>query len=307
MSDTSTHGLGLCFQIPFLINYLGCLTGTSDLVRRVPLLLVRNHQARLIGAAGRIQSMGVKTERRTAMSNQTIDGAALQSDQWAASLEAGQGSDARLLAAAKTGHSVAFGELFNRNKRRIFHLAQRIMRNHEDAEDVLQEAFQLAFVHLRDFNGGARFSTWLSRIAINVALMKLRKKARKVEVSMDEHSESDDMSFREAVTDSALNPEQDCLRQERARILREALAELRPNARRVLEQYELEGRSMKEIAEGMGISVGAVKTRIFHARPKIRRELDQYFIKSADRRKRLRFATPSNWVSSGRELRTALG
>jgi RNA polymerase sigma-70 factor (ECF subfamily) len=167
------------------------------------------------------------------------------------------------------------------------------MRSHEDAEDVVQEAFQLAFVHLHDFQGGARFSTWLSRIAINVALMKLRKKARKVEISIDEHSESDDKTFRDAVTDSALNPEQDCLRQERSRMLREALAELRPNARRVLELYELEGRSMKEIAAGMGISVAAVKARIFHARPKMRRELGQYFIKRAERRKRLRLGSAS--------------
>jgi RNA polymerase sigma-70 factor (ECF subfamily) len=227
------------------------------------------------------------------MSLQTLDGAALQSNQWTVDLDAGQDSDARLLADAKSGHSVAFGELYNRYKRRIFRLAQRIMRNHEDAEDVVQEAFQLAFVHLHDFQGGARFSTWLSRIAINVALMKLRKKARKVETSIDEHSESDDKSFRDAVTDSALNPEQDCLRQERSRMLKEALAELRPNARRVLELYELQGRSMKEIAAGMGISVAAVKARIFHARPKMRRELDQYFIKRAERRKRLRFSTAS--------------
>ncbi|HEX7697835.1 MAG TPA: sigma-70 family RNA polymerase sigma factor [Candidatus Acidoferrum sp.] len=227
------------------------------------------------------------------MSLQTLDGAALQNDRWAGDLEAGQGNDARLLAAVKSGHSVAFGELFNRYKRRIFHLSRRIMRNHEDAEDVVQEAFQLALVHLHDFQGDARFSTWLSRIAINVALMKLRKKARKAETSIDEHSESDDMSFRDAVTDSAPNPEQDCLRQERSRMLREALAELRPNARRVLELYELEGRSMKEIAAGMGISVAAVKARIFHARPKMRRELDQYFIKRADRRKRLRLGSAS--------------
>lgn len=277
-------------------------TATSG-ATKVP---VNNHQAHLIGAAGRIGSMGMKTERRRAISTQTLDGAALQSDQWAVDLEAGQGSDARLLAAAKSGHSVAFGELFNRYKRRIFHLAQRIMRSHEDAEDVVQEAFQLAFVHLHDFKGGARFSTWLSRIAINVALMKLRKKARKVEISIDEHSESDDMSLRYAVTDLALNPEQDCIRQERSRILREALAELRPNARGVLELYELEGRSMKEIAEGMGISVAAVKARIFHARPKMRHELDQYLIKRAERRKRLRFGTACTWESSGRELRTAL-
>jgi RNA polymerase sigma-70 factor (ECF subfamily) len=181
------------------------------------------------------------------------------------------------------------------------------MRNHEDAEDVVQEAFQLAFVHLHDFQGGARFSTWLSRIAINVALMKLRKKARKVEISIDEKSESDDMSFRDAVTDVALNPEQGCLREERSRILREALAELRPNARRVLELYELEGRSMKEIAVRLGISVAAVKARLFHARPKIRHELDQYFIKKAERRKRLRFGTARTWKSGSRELQTVLG
>ncbi len=240
------------------------------------------------------------------MSIQMLDGAALQGNQWAAELEAGPGSDARLLAAAKSGHSVAFGELFNRYKRRIFHLTQRIVRNHEDAEDVVQEAFQQAFVHLQDFEGGARFSTWLSRIAINVALMKLRKKTRKVEVSIDEHSESEDLSFRDAVTDLAPNPEQHCLRKERSRILREALAELRPNARRVLELYELEGRSMKEIAAGMGISVTAVKARIFQARPKMRYELDQYFIKRAERRKRLRFRTPGNGESSRRELRAAL-
>ncbi len=194
-----------------------------------------------------------------------------------------------------------------KTQRRSFHLAQRIMRNHEDAEDVVQEAFQLAFVHLHDFQGGARFSTWLSRIAINVALMKLRKKARKVEISIDEKSESDDMSFRDAVTDVALNPEQGCLREERSRILREALAELRPNARRVLELYELEGRSMKEIAVRLGISVAAVKARLFHARPKIRHELDQYFIKKAERRKRLRFGTARTWKSGSRELQTVLG
>jgi RNA polymerase sigma-70 factor, ECF subfamily len=254
---------------------------------------VNDHQAHLIGVTGRIGSTGMKTERRRAMSRQKLDGAAQPNDRWAVDLEAGQSNDARLLAAAKSGHSGAFGELFNCYKQRVFHLSQRIMRNHEDSEDVVQEAFQLAFVHLHDFQGDARFSTWLSRIAINVALMKLRKKARKVETSIDEHSESHDPSFRDAVTDSALNPEQDCLRQERSRMLREALAELRPNARRVLELYELEGRSMKEIAADMGISVAAVKARIFHAWPKMRRELDQYFIKRAERRKRSRFGTAS--------------
>ena len=240
------------------------------------------------------------------MSMQTLEETPLLSQHPPVDMPAGIGSDARLLAAALNGHSGAFGEIFTQYKRRIFHLAQRIMRNHEDAEDVVQEAFQLAFVHLHDFKGGSQFSTWLSRIAINVALMKLRKRARKVEISIDE-SESDEISLKDSVPDLAPNPEQDCLRAEKTRMLREALAELRPNARRVLELYELEGRSMKEIAETMGISVAAVKARIFHARPKMRRELEQYFVKKAERRNRLRFSTTSSWNSGGRQLRTAIG
>src|ERR1700730_3671239 len=264
-----------------------------------------DHRAHPIGAGRRMGSMEMKTETRTGMSIQTLDGATLRNNYWADDLKAGQDGDAWLLAAAKSGHSAAFGELYHRLKRRVFHLAQRIMRNHEDAEDALQEAFQLAFVHLHDFQGDARFSTWLSRIAINVALMKLRKKARKVEISIDEHSESDDMSIQDTVPDLALNPEQDCLLRERSRILRKALAELRPSARRVLELYELEGRSMREIAEGLGISVAALKARIFHARPKMRRKLDPYFLKRAERRKSLRFGPASTWESTGRGLCTA--
>src|SRR3981189_640672 len=143
--------------------------------------------------------MGMKTERRGAMSMQTLGAAALQSNHWTVDLEGGQDSDARLLAAAMTGHSVAFGELFNRYRRRIFHLAQRIMRNHEDAEDVVQEAFQLAFDQLRDFKGGSRFSTWLSRIAINVAMLKNVPDIGRADQRISEQSESEDMSFRNAV------------------------------------------------------------------------------------------------------------
>jgi RNA polymerase sigma-70 factor (ECF subfamily) len=250
---------------------------------------------------------GMKTESQKEMSTQIFDEVrALQSGQWSVDLEDENDSDTQLLTAAKKGHAVAFGELFSRYKRRIFYIAQRIMRNHEDAEDVLQEAFQLAYVHLQDFKGDARFSTWLSRIAINVALMKLRKKWRKVEVSIDEQSESQTTSFLDAVTDLAPNPEQDCLRQERSRIVREALAELRPSAQRVLEMYEMEGRSMKEIAASLGISVAAVKARIFHARPKMRHELDQYFVRRAERRKRSHFETTSSWRAGGVALRSAL-
>jgi RNA polymerase sigma-70 factor, ECF subfamily len=227
-------------------------------------------------------------QRRRAMPIEIVDGAAHLNDlNYQRTAERGVGqllSDDHLLAAAKSNDSLAFGELFNRHKRRMFRLARRILQNREDAEDVVQEAFLLAFIHLRDFQGGARFSTWLSRITINAALMKLRKKTRRVEISIDEDSESGDFSFRHALTDSSPNPEEDCMRQEASGVLREALAELQPNARRVLELYELEGRSMKEIADNMGISMPAVKSRMFRARPKMRNKLYRCFSKREERK-----------------------
>src|SRR6201984_2968070 len=100
------------------------------------------------------------------------------------------------LTAAKRGDSDAFETLCKQAASRVFHVARRMMRNNEDAEDVLQESFQQAFVHLKSFNGDSRFSTWLSRIAINAALMKLRKKSRLLDVSLDESAEAEELSAR---------------------------------------------------------------------------------------------------------------
>jgi RNA polymerase sigma-70 factor (ECF subfamily) len=243
--------------------------------------------------------MEVHAENLTELSISMPDGAALHSDVGAAGLETGQDHEARLLAAAKGGDTGALGELFNRYRSRIFYQAQRIVRNHEDAEDVVQEAFHLAFVHLQAFKGGARFSTWLSRIAINVALMKLRKKSRKVEISIDQ-SQSGENSFQTTIKDTGHDPEQSCMLREQSRILREALARLSPNARRVLELHEMEGLAMKEIADDLGISEAAVKARLFHARPKMRHQLNRYFIQKRKRPNALRFGTANPWNSGSR-------
>ena len=112
------------------------------------------------------------------------------------------------LVAAKSGDSAAFEFLCKQSANMIFRVARRMMRNNEDAEDVLQESFQQAFIHLKRFNGNSRFSTWLSRIAINAALMKLRKKHRFSEVSLDESAETEQRSSHLDVQDQALNPEQ---------------------------------------------------------------------------------------------------
>jgi RNA polymerase sigma-70 factor, ECF subfamily len=182
------------------------------------------------------------------------------------------------LVAAKRGDSTAFEILCKQSANTLFHVARRMMRNNEDAEDVVQESFQQAFIHLKSFNGDSRFSTWLSRIAINAALMKLRKKHRLWDVSLDESAEAEQSSSRLDVEDQGLNPEQLYAQKERQRILSEAMSGLTPGMRKAIELRELDERSTEETARIMGISVGAVKARVFHGRRKLRERL-KHFVK----------------------------
>ena len=180
------------------------------------------------------------------------------------------------LAAAKRGDSAAFEVLCKQSTNTVFRVARRIMRNDEDAEDVVQESFQQAFIHLKNFNGNSRFSTWLSRIAINAALMKLRKKHRLWDVSLDESAQSEESSFRIEAEDQGPTPEQLYAQKERERILSKAMSELAPGMRKAIELRELGERSTEETAQIMGISVAAVKARVFHGRKKLRQTLKRY-------------------------------
>jgi RNA polymerase sigma-70 factor (ECF subfamily) len=180
------------------------------------------------------------------------------------------------LAAAKRGDSAAFEFLCKQSASMVFRVARRMMRNKEDAEDVLQEAFKQAFIHLKSFNGHSRFSTWLSRIAINAALMKLRKKQHLWDVSLDESDENEQSSSWFDVEDRGLNPEQLYVQMERQQILAEAMNELAPGTRKAIELRELDERSGEETARIMGISVSAVKARVFHGRKKLREKLKHY-------------------------------
>jgi RNA polymerase sigma-70 factor (ECF subfamily) len=184
--------------------------------------------------------------------------------------------ESAVLAAAKRGDSAAFEILCKQSANTLFHVVRRMMRNNEDAEDVVQESFQQAFIYLKSFNGDSRFSTWLSRIAINAALMKLRKKHRLWEVSLDESGEPEQPSSQIDVEDQGLNPEQLCAQKERQRILSEAMSGLTPGMRKAFELRELDERSTEETARMMGISVGAVKARLFHGRRKLRERLKRY-------------------------------
>jgi RNA polymerase sigma-70 factor (ECF subfamily) len=177
------------------------------------------------------------------------------------------------LVAAKRGDAAAFEILCKQSANTVFHIARRMMRSKEDAEDVMQESFQLAFVHLKSFKGGSRFSTWLSRIAINASLMKLRRKSHLRDVSLDESAEAEGPSFRLDVEDQGPNPEQLYAHKERQRILFEAMYELTPGMRKAIELRELGERSTEETAQIMGISVSAVKARVFHGRKILRERL----------------------------------
>jgi RNA polymerase sigma-70 factor (ECF subfamily) len=180
-------------------------------------------------------------------------------------------SEEHLIAAAKTGRRAPFGELCERHMKQVSYVTRRIIRNREDAEDAAQECFLSAFVHLKDFNGRSQFSTWLTRIAINVALMKLRKNRRAREVPIDEPTPSSEPVAQREFPHDAPDPEESCSLRERKRIVVSAISGLRPRARDVVELIHLQEHSIRETAQILGISTAAVKTRMFHAKIKLHR------------------------------------
>jgi len=183
--------------------------------------------------------------------------------------------DASLLAAAKARDTRAFELLVERNERKIFSMAHRITRNREDAEDVVQQSFQKAFIHLKKFQGNSLFHTWLTRIAINEALMLLRRKRGSREVPIEESNTKSENALPLDLLDSAPNPEASCLDREQEQILSAALNKLRPGVRKAIELRELGELSTRETALVMGLSVAAVKGRVFHGRRKLRETLSQ--------------------------------
>jgi RNA polymerase sigma-70 factor (ECF subfamily) len=185
--------------------------------------------------------------------------------------------DFALVAEAKAGSYAAFDELVNRHEKKIYRLGLNLTGNPEDAEDVLQEAFLKAFLHLPDFREDSRFYTWLVRIAVNEGLMKLRKrrsdKSVPIEDSVDEEGDVMPREF----ADWKPNPEELYAQTEIEEILRNAAQTLSPGFRTVFLLRDVEGLSTQETADVMGISEGAVKARLFRARLQLREELSKVF------------------------------
>src|ERR1700751_2078325 len=181
-----------------------------------------------------------------------------------------------LVAAAKSGDVSAFETLVGRYERKIFRLTQNITQNKEDAEDAMQEAFLKAFEHLGEFQGNSRFYTWLVRIAVNQALMKLRKR-RPNQVSLDEEIDTGEDTMPREVEDWGPSPEERYEQTELGHILSDVIAELDPPFRIVFQLRDIEELSTEETAEARGLSIPAVKSRLLRARLKLRQKLNRYF------------------------------
>ena len=180
-----------------------------------------------------------------------------------------------LVVAAKNGDEQAFETLFKRYQRKTFAVVLRYTRVAEDAEDIVQQSFHKAFVHLWQFEGESSFSTWLTRIAINEALMFLRRIGAAREVSIDDTREAGSAdSLR--IPDSNADPETQSSQREEVRILLKALRNLRPGLRRTIELRELRELSTSETARRMGLSVATVKARVFRGKRQLRHELGSY-------------------------------
>ena len=186
--------------------------------------------------------------------------------------------DMPLVAAAKNGNRKAFEILVERHEQRIFFVARRITRTQEDAEDVVQQSFQKAFTHLCKFEGRSAFSTWLTRIAITEALMFLRRSRGSREVLIDDLNANEETTTMLEVRDSGPDPEAIYSRREWAEMLSLAMNELPPGIRKAMQLRELDERSSEEAARIMGISVSALKGRMFHGRRKLRERM-KHFLK----------------------------
>jgi RNA polymerase sigma-70 factor (ECF subfamily) len=190
--------------------------------------------------------------------------------------------ESALVTAAKGGDMTAFSDLVQHYDRRVFRMAKQITQNDDDAEDVLQETFLKAYTHLADFQGNSKFYTWLVRIAVNEALMKLRKRRSDRTVPLDDPIDTgEDEVVREiAVWDQ--NPEDTYSREELASILDQAIQSLKPAYRTVFVLRDIEEMSIEETAETLNLSISAVKSRLLRARLQLREKLTRQFKKKGD-------------------------
>jgi RNA polymerase sigma-70 factor (ECF subfamily) len=189
-------------------------------------------------------------------------------------------SDWDLVVAAKNGNDRAFEILIKRYEARMLSLASRITRNREDAQDVVQQTFQNALVHLQKFQGESAFSTWLTRIAINEALMCLRKNRVSRTVSLEGWNRERNSVFTREIPDASANPEETCIRMEKERILSFVIDGLPPILQRAVRLY-LDDLTVEEMGQCLGVRTSTVKARLLRGRQKASALFKRYVTSTA--------------------------
>jgi len=197
-------------------------------------------------------------------------------------VEAPVDDELELVNSARRGDTAAFSVLVGRYEGKIFRLAMNITQNREDAEDVLQEAFLKAYEHLDQFHGNSKFYTWIVRIAVNQALMKLRKRRSDRAVSLDEQIDTGEDTVVREIAAWDPDPEEQFSREELHEILTGAIDELAPIYKTVFTLRDVDGLSTEETAEALDLSVPAVKSRLLRARLQLRDKLTRFFKRKGD-------------------------
>jgi RNA polymerase sigma-70 factor (ECF subfamily) len=177
-------------------------------------------------------------------------------------------TDQQVVALVLEGQTALFEVLMRRHNEQVYRAARAIVRNDQEAEDVMQQAYVNAFAHLRQFNGKAKFSTWLTRIVINESLSRVRRRD-KFEPFEDEHANVERFPSPQPPRD----PERDAATAELRALLEAAIDRLPDGAREVFVLREVEGLSTADAADALGVSEDVVKTRLSRARAALRRDL----------------------------------
>lgn len=191
-------------------------------------------------------------------------------------------AEREIIVGAMSGCTDAFEQLVKRYEARIFRLAHTMAHQHEDAEEIVQNAFVQVFKNISRFRGDSSFYTWLARITINEALMKIRQR-RVSEISIDEPVETDDGFLPYEIEDWGPTPEQRYSQTELQRILARTIAKLAHGYRLIFLLRDVEGFSTEETAQMVGLTACAVKTRLRRARNQLRSLLNEYFKPSFQR------------------------
>src|ERR1022692_4325923 len=196
-------------------------------------------------------------------------------------IQQGQDADAAIVARIQAGDTEAFAELVKRHEKRVYRTLMGITGVREDAEDATQSSFLKAYLHLADFQGASRFSTWLLRIAINEGLERLRR--RKQTVSIDDDQDDNEHFRPREFRDWRDNPEEKYTKAEIRELVEREVMKLPFKYRVVVMLRDLEEQSTEETANALDLEISTVKTRLLRGRLMLREALAPFFLREGEK------------------------